>query len=79
LVLFCPQAVVLGLRLGEPEEKAMVLQADATAVDVDSLELESQPGSEATPRALQSVVGLVWRALLLWMLLLALLSFSVWV
>ena len=69
----------LGLRLGEPEEKAMVLQADATAVDVDSLELESQPGSEATPRALQSVVGLVWRALLVWMLLLALVSFSVWV
>ncbi|NDG56532.1 MAG: cobalamin biosynthesis protein CobD, partial [Betaproteobacteria bacterium] len=37
----------LGVRLGEPEEKAMVLQADATAVDVDSLELESQPGAEA--------------------------------
>lgn len=68
----------LGVRLGEPEEKAMVLQADATAVDVDSLELESQPGTEASPRALQSAVGLVWRALLLWMLLLLLLSFAVW-
>lgn len=69
----------LGVRLGEPEEKAMVLQADATAVDVDSLELESQPGAEASPRALQSAVGLVWRALLLWMLLLLLLSFAVWI
>ncbi|MFZ6743217.1 CobD/CbiB family protein [Undibacterium sp. JH2W] len=69
----------LGVRLGEPEEKAMILQADATAVDVDSLELESQPGAEASPRALQSAVGLVWRALLLWMLLLLLLSFAVWI
>lgn len=69
----------LGVRLGEPEEKAMILEADATAVDVDSLELESQPGAEASPRALQSTVGLVWRALLLWMLLLLLLSFAVWV
>jgi adenosylcobinamide-phosphate synthase len=65
----------LGVRLGEPETKAMVLSADASAVDVDSLELESQPGVEATPRSLQSVVGLVWRALLLWMLLLLLLMF----
>ncbi|MBC3931876.1 CobD/CbiB family protein [Undibacterium curvum] len=69
----------LGVRLGEPEEKAMILQADASAVDIDSLDLESQPGTEATPRALQSAVGLVWRALLLWMLLLALLSFAVWI
>ena len=69
----------LGVRLGEPEEKAMILQADASAVDVDILELESQPGAEASPRALQSAVGLVWRALLLWMLLLLLLSFAVWV
>lgn len=68
----------LGVRLGEPEEKAMVLNADASAVDVDSLQLESQPGAEASPRALQSAVGLVWRALLLWMLLLLLLSFAVW-
>ncbi|MBI3283900.1 MAG: CobD/CbiB family protein [Burkholderiales bacterium] len=68
----------LGVRLGEPEEKALILNADASAVDVDSLELESQPGTEASPRALQSAVGLVWRALLLWMLLLLLLSFAVW-
>jgi adenosylcobinamide-phosphate synthase len=69
----------IGVRLGEPETKALVvLNADASAVDVDSLELESQPGVEASPRALQSAVGLVWRALLLWMLLLLLLSFAVW-
>lgn len=68
----------IGVRLGEPETKAMILNLDASAVDVDSLELESQPGMEATPRSLQSAVGLVWRALLLWMLLLLLLSFAVW-
>jgi adenosylcobinamide-phosphate synthase len=68
----------IGVRLGEPETKAIVLGIDASAVDADSLELESQPGQEATPRSLQSAVGLVWRALLLWMLLLLLLSFAVW-
>jgi adenosylcobinamide-phosphate synthase len=68
----------IGVRLGEPETKAIILNADASAVDVDSLELESQPGMEATPRSLQSAVGLVWRALLLWMLLLLLLSFVMW-
>jgi hypothetical protein len=42
--------------------------------------LSSKASLEAKQRhALQSVVGLVWRALLLWMLMLALLSFSVWV
>ncbi len=74
----------IGVRLGEPETKAVILNAGATAVDVDSLEgenneLESQPGIEATPRSLQSAVGLVWRSLLLWMLLLLLLSFAVWI
>jgi adenosylcobinamide-phosphate synthase len=67
----------LGVRLGEPEEKAVIL-ADASAVDADSMEDEGQPGTEASPRALQSTVGLVWRALLLWMLLLLMLSVAVW-
>ena len=39
---------------------------------------ETLPGEEPTIRALQSTVGLVWRALLLWMLLLLLLSIAVW-
>lgn len=69
----------IGVRLGEPEAKAMELNAGASAVDVDSLGMEAQPGVEATPRALQSVVGLVWRALLLWMLMLLLLSVASWV
>lgn len=69
----------MGLRLGTVNEAAANLQpADVTTVDVFSAEPESPPGEEATARALQSTVGLVWRALLLWMLLLLLLSSAVW-
>jgi adenosylcobinamide-phosphate synthase len=69
----------MGLRLGSPEEHAADLpSADASAVDAGAFEPEALPGEEATARALQSTVGLVWRALLLWMLLLLLLSFAVW-
>jgi adenosylcobinamide-phosphate synthase len=35
-------------------------------------------GQEANVRTLQSAVGLVWRAVVLWMLLLAMLSVAVW-
>jgi adenosylcobinamide-phosphate synthase len=42
------------------------------------MESESPPGDVPTPRALQSTVGLVWRALLLWMFLLLLLSAAIW-
>lgn len=69
----------MGLRLGTARENAAnVVLADATTIDAASAEPESPPGEEATVRALQSTVGLVWRALLLWMLLLLLLSFAVW-
>jgi len=69
----------MGLRLGTARESAAsILTADATTIDAASAEPESPPGEEATVRALQSTVGLVWRALLLWMLLLLLLSFAVW-
>lgn len=70
----------MGLRLGAATETASAVPtADATTVDSISLEPEAPPGEEATVRALQSAVGLVWRALLLWMLMLLLLSFAVWV
>lgn len=68
----------LGLRLGAARE---------AAVDVAGVDPETQlaaglpdtpPGEEATARALQSTVGLVWRALLLWMLLLLLVSIAAW-
>jgi adenosylcobinamide-phosphate synthase len=69
----------MGLRLGTARENAAnVVTADAATIDTASAEPESPPGEEATVRALQSTVGLVWRALLLWMLLLLLLSIAVW-
>lgn len=69
----------MGYRLGTPTEKAInVLPADAATVDSIGIEAESLPGEEPTVRALQSTVGLVWRALLLWMMMLLLLSITVW-
>jgi adenosylcobinamide-phosphate synthase len=65
----------MGVRLGTPNENASrVLPMDAATVDSSDSEVEIMPGEEPNARALQSTVGLVWRALLLWMLLLLLLS-----
>ena len=69
----------MGYRLGTPNENASnVLPADAATVDSIAIEAEILPGEVPTLRALQSTVGLVWRALLLWMMLLLLLSITVW-
>jgi adenosylcobinamide-phosphate synthase len=69
----------MGIRLGTPIENATdVLPPDASTVDSLGAEADSLPGDEPSIRALQSTVGLVWRALLLWMLLLLLLSAAVW-
>lgn len=69
----------MGVRLGTPHENAArVLPADAAVVDSSEMETEALPGEEPGVRALQSTVGLVWRALLLWMMLLLLLSGAVW-
>jgi adenosylcobinamide-phosphate synthase len=37
---------------------------------------ESTPGREAEPAHLRSIVGLVWRTVVLWMVLLALLTLA---
>lgn len=69
----------MNVRLGAPAENVVeVLPADAATVDSTGTEVDSLPGEEPTPRALQSTVGLVWRALLLWMFMLLLLSVAVW-
>jgi adenosylcobinamide-phosphate synthase len=70
----------MGIRLGNPAEKAInIPSVDDAMFEASGIELESMPGEEPTLRALQSTVGLVWRALLLWMLLLLLLSIAVWI
>lgn len=69
----------MGLRLGtSAETAAAILPADASIIDSIDVGIDSPPGEEATAHALQSTVGLVWRALLLWMLLLLLVSLGVW-
>jgi adenosylcobinamide-phosphate synthase len=69
----------MGVRLGTSSESALeVLPVDASMVDSQSVEVDAFPGELPTIRTLQSAVGLVWRALLLWMLLLLLLSLAVW-
>lgn len=69
----------MGLRLGTAAENAADLpMVDAVVAEAAGVGSAAPLGEEATARALQSTVGLVWRALLLWMLLLLLLSFAVW-
>jgi adenosylcobinamide-phosphate synthase len=69
----------MGVLLGTPLENAVaILPIDASTVDSTIPEGDSPPGDAPTPRALQSTVGLVWRALLLWMFLLLLLSAAIW-
>jgi adenosylcobinamide-phosphate synthase len=68
----------MGVRLGSPIETApRIVPVDAATVDLSDSEADVLPGEEPNVRALQSTVGLVWRALLLWMLLLLLLSGAV--
>lgn len=69
----------MGVRLGTPNENApQLLPVDAALVDISDADTEVLPGEEPSLRALQSTVGLVWRALILWMILLLLLSSMVW-
>lgn len=69
----------MGIRLGASAENAIdVIPVDAATVDSINIETEAPVGEEASSRALQSTVGLVWRALLLWMLLVLLLSIAKW-
>lgn len=69
----------MGVRLGTPLETAVNVPAiDVAAIDSVYIEPDVLPGEAPSVRSLQSTVGLVWRALLLWMLLLLLLSIAVW-
>jgi len=67
----------MGVRLGTPVENAAKLVV-SEAGEITDEEVDMLPGEEPSVRALQSTVGLVWRALLLWMMLLLLLSGAVW-
>lgn len=69
----------IGARLGSPVVKAASVSAtEITTTETPAGEAEGLPGEEPSARALQSTVGLVWRALLLWLLLLLLVSLVAW-
>ena len=69
----------MGVRLGTPAEYAPdAPEIDITRYDSSRSEAEVLPGEEPSARSLQSTVGLIWRALLLWILLLVLVSVANW-
>ncbi|MGO4154394.1 CobD/CbiB family protein [Cupriavidus sp. YAF13] len=91
-ILLASGGGALGVRLGVPlaeESTAVVLRTSLAGPAVDyapGMEDDSEPeaaapefGVEPNVRTLQSAIGLVWRAVVLWMLLLAMLSLALWV
>jgi adenosylcobinamide-phosphate synthase len=65
--------------LGTPTEFAPHLPlVDPAALEPAMNETDILPGDPPSLRALQTTVGLIWRALLLWILLLLLLSVAAW-
>lgn len=83
-ILLATGGGAMGVRLGTPLENVEQMTARTGAAvnsDLDE-ELIAEPelpvGEEASGRTLNSTVGLVWRALLLWMLLVLLLSIATW-
>lgn len=69
----------MGVRLGTPAETAVNLYpSNVAGGDATAFEPEVSPGEPPSLRALQSTVGLVWRSLLLWMLVLLLVSIAAW-
>lgn len=69
----------MGVRLGTPTENASNLPpTDVTGLETQP-DIEVLPGEEPSIRALQSTVGLIWRALLLWILMLLMVSVANWI
>jgi adenosylcobinamide-phosphate synthase len=88
-ILLAAGSGALGVRLGSAARTAADVSApsfdpaapgdasvDAAADAAADAATDAMPGAEASPAALRSGVGLVWRSLLLWMLLLLLLSLA---
>jgi len=76
-ILLAAGTGALGVRLG-PAARSSASIAPPSTVDPtaggDDLGIDAMPGVDASPAALRSAVGLVWRSILLWTLLLLLLS-----
>jgi adenosylcobinamide-phosphate synthase len=72
-VLLAAGSGALGARLSGPLAEPSSLDALSTG-DGGPMPV----GDDCTPRTLQSAVGLVWRAVILWMILLLMLTIAVW-
>ncbi len=68
----------MGVRLGTPTENASSLPPTDVGVIDTPPDIDVLPGEEPSLRALQSTVGLIWRALLLWILVLLMISIANW-
>lgn len=73
-VLLSAGSGALGARLAGPLAEPCSVDA-LSSIDTDPMPV----GEDCTPRTLQSAVGLVWRAVILWLLLLMMLTVTVWV
>ncbi len=86
-ILLASGGGALGVRLGQPlaeEDSSVMLRTSLAGVDYapgmgDAEPVPPEYGADPGIRTLQSAVGLVWRAVILWMLLLAMISLALWV
>jgi len=74
----------LGVRIADPAIEAEVRATQASGSETESGSMPSQPsgfdwqGVDPDAQSLRSAVGLVWRALILWILLFAMLTIANW-
>lgn len=76
-VLLASGSGAIGIRLGTPYEQAVrIVPAGFSSPDTTEYDSEVLPGEEPKIRFLQSALGLIWRALLLWLLMLFLFTMA---
>ena len=77
-VILAATSGAINVRLGGEALKARMQPLSTQGFQVEAAigESESTPGREAEVGHLRSVVGLVWRSVVVWMLLLALLTLA---
>jgi len=77
-VLLAAGSGALGAQLAGPlAEPSSVEAVETLAHDASSATIPV--GDDCTPRTLQLAVGLVWRAVILWMILLLMLTIAIWI
>lgn len=75
-VILAATSGAVNVRLGGEALKTQAVLVPAMEDGSPELDSESTPGREPEPAHLRSIVGLVWRSVVLWMVLLALLTLA---